>query len=94
MMTWRLLASVLGDRRQPQKMKREQAVQEQGGHLAGLPECQPVHEPRRRACLAFTCLVRCPLRCGDLGVILACELHFRVDGSALLAMPNAPALAQ
>ena len=25
------------------------------------------HEPRRRACLGFACLVCCPLRCGDLG---------------------------
>ena len=29
------------------------------------------HEPRRRACLAFACLVCRPLRCGDLGVVSA-----------------------
>ena len=29
------------------------------------------HEPRRRACLAFACLVCRSLRCGDLGVISA-----------------------
>ena len=29
------------------------------------------HEPRRRACLAFVCLVCRPLRCGDLGIICA-----------------------
>jgi hypothetical protein len=29
------------------------------------------HEPRRRACLAFACLVRRSLRCGDLDIICA-----------------------
>jgi len=43
--------------------------QEQNGHLAVCPAYPPGHEPRRRACLAFVCLVCRPLRFGDLGVI-------------------------
>ena len=49
----------------------------------GLPACQPVHEPRRRACLAFACLVCRALRCGDLGPIFARIQHFRVACLAL-----------
>jgi hypothetical protein len=71
MMIWRLLASGLRDRRQR-------------GRLAVCPACQPVHEPRRPAFLAFACLVCRALRCGDLGAILARRQHFRV---AYLALP-------
>ena len=39
--------------------------------LRGSTNIDPDREPRRRACLAFVCLVCRPLRCGDLGVISA-----------------------
>ena len=77
-MIWRLLASVLvvsdQGRRQRQIIKHALAMNDSKnkvGHLAVCPECQPVHDARRRACLAFVRLVCRPLRCGDLGVISA-----------------------
>ena len=43
MMIWRLLASVLGDRRQPQIMKHEQAMNDSKSKATtGLPKCQPI----------------------------------------------------
>ena len=44
MMIWRLLASVLGDRRQPQIMKHEQAMNDSKSKTDTLrfPECQPI----------------------------------------------------
>ena len=54
-------------------------------HIAVNPisSCRNDHEPNRRAFLAIACLVCRALRCGDLGVILACIQHFRVfcDGT-------------
>jgi hypothetical protein len=55
-------------------MKHEQAMNDSKNktdNLAVCPACQPVREPRRRASLAFACLVCRPLRCGDLGAISA-----------------------
>jgi hypothetical protein len=40
------------------------------------------HEPRRRPRLAFACLVCRPLRCGDVGAILACK-HGKLVGPKL-----------
>src|SRR6266481_856744 len=60
--------------RQRQIMKHEQAMNDSKNRTDTLQFArrgQPVHEPRRRACLAFACLVFRPLRCGDLGAISA-----------------------
>ena len=83
MMIWRLLASVLvvsdQGQRQRQTIKHEQAMNDSKNKTT----CQPVHEPRQRAFLAFACLVCRALRCGDLGAIFARIQHFRVACLAL-----------
>ena len=76
-MIWRLLASTLDDRPQRQIMKHEQAMNESKNKTDTLQFArrgQPVHEPRRRACLAFACLVFRPLRLRRSGC------YFRFDG--------------
>ena len=79
MMIWRLLASVLGGRRQPQIMKREQAMND------GKNKTDTLRSDRRAYRLMdrddvllwlFACLVCRALRCGDMGGYFGLQTTF------------------